>query len=306
MTLQRLWTNKHGLFIRLAPLAAMMLFLANLLMADVTGNILGTVTDPSGAVVPGATVTLRHASTGLRVTTTTNAVGGYQFLAVPVGAGYAVEWKLQDEATGFRQASETGIKLLVNHGYRVDFQLQVGATTQVVSVSASAVQVETTNTQLGDVIEDRRMTSLPLNGRSYIDLLGLQAGVVPIASTSSNLSILTNNVSGKGFSGLLSVNGSREAANAFLVNGGDVEESQNNGAAIAPTFDSIQEFRLLSGTFDAEYGRFSGAMVNVITKSGTNDLRGSLYEFLRNEKLDARNFFDRNQSDPISGLSLPR
>ena len=109
MTLQRLWTNKHSLFIRLAPLAAMMLFLANLLMADVTGSILGTVTDPSGAVVPGATVTLRHASTGLRVTTTTNAVGGYQFLAVPVGAGYAVEWKLQDEATGFRQASETGM-----------------------------------------------------------------------------------------------------------------------------------------------------------------------------------------------------
>ena len=205
MTLQRLWTNKHSLFIRLAPLAAMMLFLANLLMADVTGSILGTVTDQSGAVIPGATVTLKHASTGLKVTTTTNAVGGYQFLAVPVGAGYAVEV----EAKGFRTAGETGIKLLVNQGYRADFQLQVGATAQAVSVSASAVQVETINTQLGDVIEDRKMTTLPLNGRSYIDLLGLQAGVVPMVSNSSNLSMMTTRVSGLGFSGLLSVNGGR-------------------------------------------------------------------------------------------------
>ncbi|PYV44313.1 MAG: hypothetical protein DMG06_07040 [Acidobacteria bacterium] len=269
--------------------------------ADVTGTILGNVTDPSGAAVPGATVTLSHPDTGLTRQTATDSIGFYQFLAVPVGENYIVEVELK----GFQKSTQSGIKLLVNQKYRADFQLVVGEITQTVEVSANAAQVESTSTQLGDVIEDRKMTNLPLNGRSYIDLLGLQAGVVPITS---EVQFTDRPIGGLGNAGNVSVNGQRESANSFLVNGGDVEEGRNNGASIVPTLDSIQEFRLVTNSFDAEYGRFSGAIVNAITKSGTNDFHGSAFEFLRNEKLDARNFFDpgkgvfkRNQFGGVIG-----
>jgi hypothetical protein len=269
--------------------------------ADVTGTILGTVIDPSGATVPGASVTLTNPETGLNRKTSTDSSGFYQFLAIPVGENYVVEV----EVSGFRKATQPGIKLLVNQKYRADFQLVVGEITQSVEVSANAAQVESTSTQLGDVIEDRKMTNLPLNGRSYIDLLGLQAGVVPITS---DVQFTDRPVAGTGNAGNFSVNGQRESANSFLVNGGDVEEGRNNGASIVPTLDSIQEFRLVTNSFDAEYGRFSGAIVNAITKSGNNDFHGTAFEFLRNEKLDARNFFDpekgifkRNQFGGVFG-----
>ena len=255
------------------------------LKADVTGAILGTVADPTGAAVPGATVTLRNPGTGFTRITHTGTDGSYEFLAVPVGENYVVEV----EASGFQKSSQTGLTLLVNQKYRADFKLVVGAVTQVVEVTAAAAQVETTSTQLGDVIENKKMTNLPLNGRSYIDLLGLQAGVVPIGSDQA---YNDRPVSGNGNAGNLSVNGQRESANSFLVNGGDVEEGRNNGASIVPTLDSIAEFRLLTNSFDAEYGRFSGAIVNVLTRSGTNEWHGAAFEFLRNEKLDARSFFD--------------
>ena len=274
----------------LALLAAASLGLASTLRADVTGTILGTVVDQSGAAVPDATVTLRNSSTGLTRTATTTTDGSYEFLAVPVGENYVVEV----DAKGFRKAAQTGLKLLVNQRYHADFTLVVGAATQAVEVSAQAAQVETTSTQLGDVIEDKKMSNLPLNGRSYLDLMGLQAGVVPISSDqASNGGTTTDRpVSGTLQAGNVSVNGQREAANAFLVNGGDVEEGRNNGASVIPTLDSIAEFRLLTNSFDAEYGRFSGAVVNAITKSGTNEFHGDGFEFLRNTVLDTRGFFD--------------
>ncbi len=269
--------------------------------ADVTATILGNVSDPSGAAVPGATVTLTDPSKGFRREAVTSSIGAYEFLAVPVGENYTLEVQV----AGFRKSSQTGIKLLVNQKFRADFQLQVGELTQTVEVSSNAVQVESTSNQLGDVIEDRKMTSLPLNGRSYIDLLGLQAGVVPVGSSAA---YSDRPVGGLGNAGNISVNGQREAANAFLVNGGDVQEGRNNGASVVPTLDSIQEFRLITSSFDAEYGRFSGAIVNAITKSGNNEFHGTAFEFLRNEALDARNFFDpekgvfkRNQFGGVFG-----
>ena len=269
--------------------------------ADVTGTILGNITDPSGAAVPGAAVTLSDASKGFRREAVTDSIGFYQFLAVPVGENYVINVEVQ----GFRKSTQTGIKLLVNQKYRADLQLQVGEINQTVTVSSNAVQVESTSNQLGDVIEDRKMTSLPLNGRSYIDLLGLQAGVVPVGSSQA---YSDRPVGGLGNAGDLSVNGQREAANAFLVNGGDVQEGRNNGASVVPTLDAIQEFRLITNSFDAEYGRFSGAIVNALTKSGNNEFHGSGFEFLRNENLDARNFFDpekgvfrRNQFGGVFG-----
>ena len=236
------------------------------------------------------TVILRSGDTGLQRRAKTNESGEYEFLAVPVGEKYSV----QAEAKGFEKSVQSGIKLVLNQKYRADFKLVVGAVTETVEVTGATAQVDTTNTQLGDVIENKKMTSLPLNGRSYIDLLGLQAGVVPISSEGA---IADRKVSGNGDSGQVSVNGQRESANSFLVNGGDVEESVDNGASIVPTLDSIQEFRLLTNSFNAEYGRFSGAIVNVLTKSGTNEIHGSVYEFLRNEKLDARSYFDQERGD---------
>ena len=205
------------LFLFLAALAGV-----SLARADVTGSILGTVADPSGAVIVAAHVSLRNQNIGLARTASTDQNGTYQFLQVPVGQDYIVEV----EASGFQKGVQTGIGLQVNQSFRADFQLQVGTAAQSVEVSAAIMQVETTSTQLGDVIDDQKMTTLPLNGRSYIDLLGLQAGVVPVTSGAS---FSNHSASGNLFSGILSVNGMRESGNAFLVNGGDVEEGTNNG-----------------------------------------------------------------------------
>ena len=176
----------------------------------------------------------------------------------------------------------------VNDRLKIDVVLEVGTIKQAVSVEANAVQVETESTQLGDVIETKKLLSLPLNGRSYIDLLGLQAGVVPVTSGSMQQD---RPVSGDLSAGNVSVNGQRETANAFLVNGSDVSEGRNLGAGLIPNLDSIAEFRLITNSFDAEYGRFSGSVMNAITKSGTNGVHGSAFEFLRNDHFGRAQFF---------------
>jgi len=275
---------------------ALLLWSVPLIRADVYGVILGSVTDPTGAVVPSAKVVLQNNHTGLVREAVTDAGGNYEFLAVPVGEDYGVAV----EASGFRKAVQLGIKLQVDQRFRADFRLEVGAVTQQVSVSANVAQVETTSTQLGDVIQDKKKEDLPLNGRSYLDLMGLQAGVVPINTTGSGQPV-SGNITG----GLLSVNGAREDANLFMVNGSSVEEVGANGTSILPTLDSIQEFRLTTNSFDAEYGNFSGAIMNAVTKSGSNFLHGTAFEFVRNQKLDSRNFFDLDQVNPITGQEIP-
>jgi hypothetical protein len=267
-------------------------------MADVTGTIWGTVRDPSGAAVAKASVFLYNPDTGFKRQASTQVTGAFEFLVVPVGRNYVLEV----EVPGFQKFVQSGLHLLVNQHFLVNVDLAVGGASQQITVSAAEAQVETSSTQVGDVIEDRKMTGLPLNGRSFIDLMGLQAGVVPITS---GVGAGDRPISGELNAGNVAVNGNRETGNSFLVNGGDVEESKNNGATISPTLDSIQEFRVLTNSFDAEFGRFSGGIVNVVTKSGTNELHGTLFEFLRNEKLDARNFFDMNQTDPSTGQQIP-
>jgi hypothetical protein len=267
--------------------------------ADVTAAIFGVVHDPAGNVVPGATVTLTSGTTGYKRSVLSGAAGEYEFISVPVGEGYAVEVT----AKGFDRSQKQGITLLVNQRFRAEFTLAIGDVAQEVSVSsADNGQVDTSSNQLGDVIGEKKILSLPLNGRSYTDLLGLQPGVVPVVSAAG---AYDRPVSGGLSAGGVSVNGSQESGNSFLINGGDVEEPKDNGASVIPTLDSIQEFRVLTNTFDAEYGRFGGAIVNVITKSGTNKFHGSAYEFLRNEKLNAKNYFDQDQHDPVTGDVIP-
>lgn len=242
--------------------------------ADVTGTILGVVTDSTGAVIQGVRVAATHLDTNLVQETTTDATGQYRILSLPVGP-----YKVEATFSGFQTFVATGVVLTVNEQRRVDIALRVGATAQETTVSATALQVETTSTQLGDVVDERKIKELPLNGRSFVDLLGLQPGVAPTGTRNEG-------------AGTVSVNGQRENSNGFLVNGGDVSGGANFEAGIQPNLDSIQEFRLLTNSFDAEYGRFSGGVMNTITKSGTNRIHGTAFEFLRNDDMDARGFFD--------------
>ena len=272
-------------------LVLVMSFCATRLRADVTGSVLGVVRDSTQAVVSGARIVLTNTGTNFSKETTSAADGSYRILALPAGT-----YTLTATASGFRPFTATDVEVKVNDEFRVDIVLAIGSVQTEVNVAADAVQVETANTQLGDVIESKKMLALPLNGRSYLDLLGLQAGVVPVTSGSIQQD---RPVSG-GYStsvGNLSVNGQRETANAFLVNGGDVSEGRNLGAGLVPNLDSIQEFRLITNSFDAEYGKFSGAVMNAITKSGTNGVHGDAFEFLRNDKFDARNFFDQTKAE---------
>src|SRR5450432_371191 len=257
------------------------------LIADVTGSILGTVHDPTGAVVAGATIKATNVETNQARTTTSDGTGGYRILALPVG-----RYTIEATKPGFQRFITTAIDLTVNEQRSVDIPLQVGSVEQQVEVTAASLAIETTATQLGQVIGQKKLLGLPLNGRSYIDLLGLQAGVAPTTTGSMQQD---RPVSGGLSAGNISVNGQRETANAFLVNGGDVSEGRNLGTAVIPNLDSIAEFRLITNSFDAEYGKFSGAIMNAVTKSGNNGLHGAAFEFLRNDKLDARNFFDQTK-----------
>jgi len=262
---------------------------AAVLRADVTGSILGVVHDRSQAVISGARIVVTNVQTNLKKDATSGADGSYHLLALPAG-----NYQLSVTAAGFRTFTEKDIVVKVNDELRFDVTLDVGNVTETVEITANAVQVQTENTQLGDVIESKKMLALPLNGRSYIDLLGLQAGVAP--STAGTIGG-DRPISGILNAGNISVNGQRETANAFLVNGGDVSEGRNLGAGLVPNLDSVEEFRLITNSFDAEYGKFSGAVMNAITKSGTNGFHGDVFEFLRNDKLDAKNFFTSAKSE---------
>ena len=257
--------------------------------ADVTGSILGVVRDQTRSAVVGARVVATNVETNLSKEALSATDGTYRILALPAG-----NYRVTAEAAGFEQFLAKDVDVKVNDQLRLDIALEVGSVRQQVTVEGSSVQVETESTQLGDVIESKKILALPLNGRSYIDLLGLQAGVAPATSGTIGGDRL---VSGMLSAGNVSVNGQRETANAFLVNGGDVSEGRNLGTGLIPNLDSIEEFRLITNSFDAEYGKFSGAVMNAITKSGTNSFHGDAFEFLRNDALDARNFFDPDKAE---------
>ncbi len=254
------------------------------------GNIIGTVTDPHGAVVPGAKVTAIATATGVTQSLTTDTRGFYSFQDLPVG-NYDVEIR----ASGFQPLRRKGVAIDVDSKVVVDASLAIGEKSETITVSESAAHVETADTQMGEVIGGTQMTAVPLNGRSYTDLLGLQSGVAPVSSltssTTQDVGVSAFSPSGDLNPGTISINGQREFANSFVLNGSDVEEDVNMGTAIIPNLDSIAEFRILTSNFDAEHGEFSGGQVDVVTKSGTNSFHGDVFEFLRNTDLDARNYF---------------
>lgn len=254
------------------------------------GSISGAVTDNGGGAVAKASVTAVNLETEVRHTAETNSSGIYSFSGLPVGS-----YDLDVSVPGFKAYRRAGIKLDVNSAVVVDVRLELGASSETVTVRESAVEVETANTQLGDVINGSDIAAMPLNGRSFTDLLALQPGVAP-ATTITPLTVqgLGQSVfspSGDLNPGTLSINGQRESANGYMVNGADAEETGSLTAGVVPNLDSIAEFRILSDNFDAEYGKYTGGQVNVVTKSGTNEFHGAVFEFLRNTDLDARNYF---------------
>jgi len=271
-------------------LAFTLLNTAVLAWAGVAGSISGTVTDISGRVVPSARVTAREAGTGLSYQTTTDGKGWYSLPVLPVGT-----YDLEIGAAGFASYKRTAIVLDTNAELTIDAALAVSGAHETVSVSDDSLHVETESTQLGQVITGREMQAVPLNGRSYTDLLALQPGVAPAtaitSSTVQDVGATILDPSGTLNPGNLSVNGQRETANYFSVNGSDAEEDVNAGTAIIPNLDAIAEFRIVTGDFDAEYGEYSGGQISVVTKSGSNKVHGDAFEFLRNTDLDARNYF---------------
>ncbi|MGC2819871.1 MAG: carboxypeptidase regulatory-like domain-containing protein [Candidatus Sulfotelmatobacter sp.] len=304
--------NENHRLLRLSYLIVSVLTFASIVArADVTGSVTGVVHDRAQAVVIGAKVSIINTQTNFSQRVTSAADGSFHFLALPAGS-----YKVIATAPGFRPYTGTDITVQVNDQLHLDITLDVGAVSEHVDVAADVARVETESTQLGDVIDSKKMLALPLNGRSYLDLLGLQAGVAPSGSVTigGNGQQGTSGTGGRPVSGYIdnagnvSVNGQRETANAFLVNGGDVSEGRNLGAGLVPNLDSVEEFRLITNSFDAEYGKFSGAVMNAITKSGTNSFHGDVFEFLRNDKLDAANFFTpvkselrRNQFGGVAG-----
>jgi carboxypeptidase family protein len=274
---------------------AIVLLLCGGVFAGVTASISGTVKDATGAFVVGAKVTATNTETGIVSTQPTNGDGYYSFQSLALG-----RYDIEVQQTGFKLYRRTGVVLDVNAALVIDVTLQVGQLSEKVEVSSEALHVETANTQMGEVIEGSRMTAVPLVSRSYTDLLALQPGVVSQVSTLSGAysGVFTSagfalpQLSGDLNSGAQSVNGMREAANGFILNGAMVQEPGFGGTAVIPNLDSIAEFRILTNNFDSEYGNYSGGQINVITKSGTNDWHGNAFEFLRNTGLNTRNFFD--------------
>jgi len=266
-------------------LATISLLIPTLLCAQGTsGRVLGKASDPSGAVLSGVKVSATNQATGVTRATQSNDSGDYTFLDLPVGT-----YTLTFELSGFKKNIRRDVSLDVNQVLTLDVTMQLGATQEVVDVTSEAPLVETTSTQMGAVVNERAVNQLPLNARDTYQLLQLQPGVQ--SQTGGDMFY------GSDRAGVVSVNGGRGRSNNFSVNGGDANDQFANLPVIQPTPDSIEEFRVLTNTFDAEYGRNSGAVVNVVTKSGTNNLHGNVYEFFRNKVLNSPGAFDTEKPD---------
>ncbi|MBI3895298.1 MAG: TonB-dependent receptor [Acidobacteria bacterium] len=261
-----------------------MVCLAGMALAQVTtGTISGTVSDSTGAVIPGATVTLRNTETGISRTITTNARGRYT--AQQLGLGM---FEVTAEAPGFQSVVRTGIEMTIGRQATVDFTLQVGAVAERITVTGEAPLLETTNATVADLVSETQMRELPLNGRSFTDLTAIQPGAI------TDLGIPAGVFQG---GGRIVLNGARPQQSLYLLDGTDIVSPYSNVAPVSVMnqtlgVDTVREFTVMQSNYGAQYGRAMGGIMNAVTRSGTNEIHGSAFEFLRNEKLDAKNFFD--------------
>jgi hypothetical protein len=257
--------------------------------AQSTATLQGTVTDQQGAVISGARITVRNEATGLERTAQTDAEGNYQVAALPPGT-----YRIEVQAQGFQTQVVNGVTIEVARTVVQNFQLAVGSVTQEVTVSSDAPAIETATTSVGTVINQRTVQDIPLNGRHFVDLgLLLPGSVAPPQN-----GFLTAPVRGQG-SFAFNTAGNREDTVNFQINGINLNDMVQNQITFQPSINTVQEFKADNSTFSAEYGRNSGAVVNIATRSGTNEFHGEIFEFLRNDALDARNFFDGANKPPF-------
>src|SRR5437870_1310939 len=249
-----------------------------------TGSITGTVKDASGAVVSGAKVTLTNEDTGFTLATTTGSEGTYTFSPVRIA-----NYRLDAQAQGFQKVTQTSVVVNVNANVRVDFTLKPGSTETTVEVTAAAPVLQTQDASVGQVVNQQNVNNLPLNGRNFTFLAQLAAGVnSPQADTRGNAA-----------SGAFAANGNRPAQNNYMLDGIDnnsdtVDFLNGTNYVVLPPVDAIQEFKVQTSDFSAEFGRSGAAVLNATIKSGTNSFHGSVWEFFRNDKLDAADYFERN------------
>lgn len=269
--------TKHGISLLGVFSLAVSLFASAIHAQADTGTILGVVRDAQGATVRGANVTLTQVQTNQVRLLSTDDEGNFRAPLLPVG-----EYRIEVEATGFKRAVQEKVDLKINQSLRLDVALAVGNITEQVVISTEAPLVQSETATVGAVIDNKKVVDLPLNGREFLQLNLLVAGAVPGAEGSQ--------LGTQG--GAINVNGAREASNNYLLDGIDNNDLAINQFVISPSIDAIQEFQLQSSTYSAEFGRSGGAQINVAIKSGSNSLHGTAFEFLRNARLDAKNFFD--------------
>ncbi len=251
-----------------------------------TATIVGTVQDSSGGIVPDAAVTATEVNTNIKTSTRTDSSGNYAITPLKVG-----NYTVSVEAQGFKKEARGGIVLQVQDRTRIDFTLQIGSLAEVVNIEAAAPVVETETSSLGDVVTSQQVTDLPLNGRDFTQLATLTTGVIKITESSGNINGATSQSNGNA-GGAFAVNGTRGNLNNFMLDGIDNNSNDNAGNILQTNVDAIQEFRIQTSGYSAEFGRSGGAVINATIKSGTNQFHGTAFDFLRNDVLDARNFFE--------------
>jgi hypothetical protein len=288
-------------FLAAAAFALALPFLGVLSAQSTTQTIQGLVTDPTGAVIPGATVTMNNLATGVVQAVQTNDTGNYTFALVPVGS-----YELRCEASGFKTDVVTGVRVETGAQVRQNFVMQVGEVTETVEVSAAAVTLNTENATVGAVIENRRIVELPLNGRNVQNLAVLTPGVQFGSRTGLGDGSAGFPIPGQGFS--VSANGQREIHQVVALDGVDAKDPRIHITNFVPSIEAIEEFKIQTNAYSAEVGFGGGAHVNITMKSGTNELHGTLFEFLRNDKFDAEDYFlnferaaaeERSAKDPL-------
>ncbi len=251
-----------------------------------TGEIAGSVQDALGGTLPGATVVAQLAKTGQKFTTTSNSSGQYLLTQLPIGT-----YSLKVNAPNFKQAVLSNVEVHVGDSLRHDFTVQIGDANETVVVEADTSEVQPESAEIKDVIQNRQIVNLPLKSRQFLDLAMLSEGVVrPPGGTRGDALQQAGT--------LVNVLGQRSGHNLYLVDGATVTDEHFNNLVVAPSIESISEFNIQKTSYAPEFGGKSGAVVNVVTKSGTNELHGSLFEFVRNDVFDAKNFFD-SQTAPI-------
>ncbi len=298
------WTMirlKHGERVILRATGILQLALSALLALapcyaqTVNATLYGSVTDPTGAAIPEANVIATNVATGIATKNATDASGNYILPSLPPGT-----YNVTVEKTGFRSTVLSGVTLLVDQKARLDAQLQVGQVSTTVEVTGAAPLVETKTASIGTVIGEREVVELPLNLRRFTALSTLVPGTATTNGGYTSLAL------GSPFSeATYTANGNRDASNILQIDGMESRAYETGGFGLAPPPEAVQEFKIQTNIYSAAFGKTAGSTINLVTKSGTNELHATAYEFLRNDKLDARNFFATNQTDPLTGAEIP-